>query len=264
MAGRLECAMHKAIVVMGALFLSMTACKSDRVRWGAAQGVPGDTLGQLMVKPDASVDFVRTLTALSPTDSLACPASYAVTVDGDAAYAAWLQRRMDSSVVVVAARSQDGGRTWTRPATVDSLDVGRIGCARPGPSIATAEGYVHVSYSLHAPEGYGVFFAHSMDRGATFHSPMIVVYGDRLSVTATAAQGMRVAIAYEDPSGSGKRIDVALSRTQGHTFEPRERASPDEMPATRPRIALRDSLVALSFAGIDTTVRAVRIGRIAK
>lgn len=256
--------MHKAMVLLGALLTSVTACTSDRVQWSAARGVPGDTLGQLIVKPDASVDFAPALTALSPTDGLACPASYAVAVDGTAAYAAWLRRRMDSSVVVVAARSGDGGHTWTEAATVDSVDVGRSGCARPSPSIATAEGYVHVAYSLHAPEGHGVFFAHSMDRGATFHSPMIVVYGDRLSVTATAAHGMRVAIAYEDPSGSGKRIDVALSRTQGHTFEPRERASPDEMPATRPRIALRDTVVALSFAGIDTTARAVRIGRIAK
>lgn len=246
---------------LAAVLVLVAGCQSDRVRWEAPQATFGDTLGQLVVSPDASVQFARARTAVAPIDSLACPRSYAVVVDGSEAYAAWMRRRMDSSVTIVSSRSLDGGKTWAAPGVVDSLDVGRVGCARPGPSIAAASGYVHVSYSLKAPEGFGVFFAHSMDRGATFHSPMIVVYGDRLSATATAAHGMRVAIAYEDPSGSGKRIDVALSRTQGHTFEPRERASPDGMPATLPRIAIRDSIVVLSFAGVDTTGRALRVGR---
>ena len=250
----------KGKLIVAAALIGATACRSDRVRWEAPQAISGDTLGLLVVTPAALVEFARPLTALHPTDSLACPASFAVVVDGAAAYAAWFRRRPDSSVAVIAARSADGGKTWSTPGMVDSVDVGRAGCARPAPSIATAEGYVHVSYSMKAPEGYGVFFAHSMDQGATFHSPMIVVYGDRLAATATAAHGMRVAVAYEDPSGGRKRIDVALSRTQGHTFEPRERASPEEMTATRPRIAIRDTIVALSFAGADTTSRAIRIG----
>jgi hypothetical protein len=91
---------------------------------------------------------------------------------------------------------------------------------------------------------------------------MIVVYGDRLSATAIAASGARVAIAYEDPSGSVRRIQLALSKTQGHTFEPREAASPDEMTAVKPRIAIRDTVIALSFAGADSTQRAVRLGYI--
>ena len=193
-----------------------------------------------------------------------CPYSVASTVDRDRQFSAWLRLRPDSTANVVAAEWD--GRQWTPPAVVDSLDVGKFGCNRPAPSIAVSEadGYVHVAYSLKAPEGYGVFFAHSMDRGRSFHSPMIVVYGDRLSATAIAAHGTRVAIAYEVPSGTAKRVDVALSNTQGHTFDPREQASPDEMPATHPRIAIRDTVVALSFAGIDSTQRAVRIGIIDK
>jgi hypothetical protein len=250
-------------LIAGALLPGAIGCASDRVRWDAPRAARDDTLGQIAVRGD-SVEFVRPAATVAPSDPLACPASIASTTDGPSVYAVWLRRRPDSSVAVIASRSDDGGARWTPPAMVDSVDVGLAGCARPGPSIAAAERYVHVSYSLKAPEGHGVFFAHSMDRGATFHSPMIVVYGDRLSATATAAQGMRVAIAYEDPSGSGKRIDVALSSTQGHTFEPRERASPENMPATRPRISIRDSIVALSFAGIDSTARAVRIGRLSK
>ena len=145
---------------------------------------------------------------------------------------------------------------------VDSVDVGKLGCARPGPSIAASGGYVHIAYSLAAPEGFGVFFAHSMDNTATFHSPIAVIYGDRLSATATAAGGMRVAVAYEDPSGNGHRIDVALSETQGHTFEPRERGSPDEMEAVAPEVALRDSVVALSFVQPSGGGRIIRLGHI--
>ena len=238
-----------------------TACDNAGVRWEAPQAALGDTLGALSIDAGA-VKFVRATVAMGPADLLACAGTVATATDQTMAYATWFRRRPDSSVAVMASRSDDGGSKWTVPAIVDSVDVGQFGCARPGPSIAAAEGYVHVAYSLKAPEGYGVFFAHSMDGGATFHAPMIVVYGDRLSATATAAHGARVAVAYEDPSGNNRRLDVALSRTQGHTFEPRERASPEEMPATHPRIAIRDTGVVLSFAGTDTTGRALRIGRI--
>jgi hypothetical protein len=238
------------------------SCQSTNVAWEEPRSVPGDTLGALAVSADGSVDFVRPPTAPSfPEDSAGCATSMAVSTDSGRWYATWLRRRPDSTVLVVAARSDDG-RNWTKAAIVDSVDLGKHGCSRPGPSIATAGGYVHIAYSLAAPEGTGVFFAHSMDQGATFHSPATVIYGDRLSVTGTAAHGMRVAVAYEDPSGAGHRIDVALSKTQGHTFEPRERGSPDEMSAVAPRIAIRDQKVALSFAGAGGIGRALRVGHI--
>jgi hypothetical protein len=199
---------------------------------------------------------------ISPPDSAACAGSVVSTTGGETGYAAWLHSRPDSSIVVMAA-AFDGAR-WSRPAVVDSLDVGHFGCNRPAPSIAfsAADGYVHVAYSIKAPEGYGVFFAHSMDHALSFHSPMIVVYGDRLSNTSVSAAGSNVVIAYEEPSGTTKRVDLALSRTQGHTFEPRESASPEEMVATRPRIALFQSTVALTFAGDDSTQRTLRLGRL--
>lgn len=242
--------------------LLATGCQSTRVRWNEAQAVPGDTLGAIQIGPAGEVAFeTPAVLQTVPADSNRCPNSLSVAVDGRMGYAAWLRLRPDSTVAVVSSRA-DAGQPWTDADVVDSLDVGKFGCNRPIPSIAAAGGYVHVAYSLKAPEGYGVFFAHSMDQMPMFHSPMIVIYGDRLSETAAAAQGMRVAIAYEDPSGSGNRIDVALSNTQGHTFERRERGSPDEMLAIRPRVAIRDSLVALTFAGGDGVSRALRIGRL--
>jgi hypothetical protein len=247
-------ALSKAVVLV-----LVAGCGSTGVLWEEPRSAPGDTLGALILGGEGTVGFGRLAASAMPADSLRCDGSFVIASEGPRTYAAWLRRRADSTVVVVAAR-RDGGNAWTTPATVDSVDVGKFGCSRPPPSIAVADGYVHVSYSLKAPEGFGVFFAHSMDQAATFHSPMTVIYGDRLSVTAIAAHGMRVAIAYEDPSGSRRRIGVAISKTQGHTFEPREVGSPDEMPATRPRIAIRDSMIALSFGGADGVGRAVRLG----
>ena len=255
--------MRVTMVIAGAVLAAATGCESSAVRWEQPASAPGDTLGGLALTANGVVDFVRPETpAALPTDSARCPRTVVAAREGTQWYAAWFRRRADSTVAVVAARSADSGRTWSSPGMVDSVDVGKLGCARPGPSIAVSDGYVHIAYSLEAPEGFGVFFAHSMDNTATFHSPIPVIYGDRLSATATAAGGMRVAVAYEDPSGNGHRIDVALSGTQGHSFEPRQRGSPDEMAAVLPEVGVRDSTVALSFAQPDGGMRIVRIGHI--
>jgi hypothetical protein len=233
------------------LALVLLACDTSSVRWEEPQAAPADTAGAQ--RPEFQ----------APADDAMCPGSAASALDKGVQFSAWLHLRADSTVTVQAAH-WDGAK-WSAPATVDSLDAGKLGCNRPAPSIAVSDdGSVHVAYSLKAPEGYGVFFGHSMDRGATFHYPMIIVYGDRLSATAIATSGPRVAIAYEDPSGSVRRIGLALTSTQGHTFEPRESASPDEMTATHPRVAIRDTVIALSFAGSDTTQRTLRVGYLRK
>jgi hypothetical protein len=220
-------------------------------------------VGAIALAPDYSLVFRRDSSTHRPPDPNMCPGSLRSASRDGAEFHAWLRVRPDSSVVVMASRWDSV--TGTTPAIVDSLDVGTFGCKRPAPSIAISDdGSVHVAYSLKAPEGHGVFFGHSMDNAKYFHEPMIIVYGDRLSATAIASSGSRVAIAYESPSGSKRRVDVALSNTQGHTFEPREQASPDEMTATHPRIAIRDTVVVLSFAGADTTQRALRFGHLRK
>jgi hypothetical protein len=245
------------------LLLATAACDTARVRWEEPQAAPADTIGAIGLSSDGTLTFRRDSASHRPNDPLMCPGSLAGVSDHGVEFHAWLRLRPDSTVAVMSSRWD--GATGTVPAVVDSLDRDRIGCARPGPSIAVSDdGSVHVAYSIEAPEGYGVFFGHSMNRAVNFHDPMIVVYGDRLSATAIASSGPRVAIAYEDPSGEVRRIDVALSSTQGHTFDPREHASPDEMTATHPRIAIRDTVVALTFAGTDSTQRAVRIGYLRK
>jgi hypothetical protein len=236
---------------MPVMLLVAVACDTSLVRWEEPQALSADTTAAEPVAFE------------TPADPAMCRGSVANALDKGIQFSAWLHLRPDSTVGVVAAKWD--GEKWSAPATVDSLDTGKFGCRRPAPSIAVSDdGSVHVAYSIKAPEGYGVFFGHSMDRGAMFHYPMIIVYGDRLSATAIATSGPRVAIAYEDPSGSVKRINLALSSTQGHTFEPRESGSPDEMTATHPRVTINDTVVTLSFAGADTTQRALRIGYLRK
>lgn len=243
------------------MLLAAVACDTSLVRWEEPRAAPADT-GVLAVGTDGRPRYLGREVLRVPPDSAMCPGSAASVMDRGIQFSAWLRLRPDSTVRVMAAQFNG---SWMPAGTVDSLDVGKFGCRRPAPSIAVSEdGSVHVTYSIKAPEGYGVFFGHSMNRGVNFHDPMIVVYGDRLSATAIASSGPRVAIAYEDPSGSVKRIDIALSKTQGHTFEPREPASPSEMTAILPRIAIQDTVIALSFAGADTAQRAVRVGYLRK
>ena len=115
-----------------------------------------------------------------------------------------------------------------------------------------------------APEGKGVFFAHQM--ATMVHSPVPVIYGDRLVPTAIAADGDRVAVAYEDPNGKRRQVDVAMSTTQGHIFEWHIIASRDIDVATEPAVALSGHRLAVSWspqlAADSGATRIIRDGRI--
>jgi hypothetical protein len=115
-----------------------------------------------------------------------------------------------------------------------------------------------------APEGKGVFFAHSM--GSMVHAPVAVIYGDRLVPTSISAEGDDVAVAYEDPNGSRQQVAVAFSVTQGHTFAWRSTASRGVDVATAPAVALSGRTLAVSWAtrrsSDSTATRVVRLGRI--
>ena len=107
---------------------------------------------------------------------------------------------------------------------------------------------MHVVFALLGREGPGLFYAHSMDEGATFHSAVPIFYGDRLGRSSVAADGDLVAVAFEDPNGRAPRIGLALSRTMGHIFE--ERLLPisdDHGVATHPLAALRGRRVAVAW-----------------
>lgn len=176
----------------------------------------------------------------------ACPASVRIAKAGDLTYAAWWQVRADSSVVLMVSRSPGGG-SWSSPAIADSTDHGTRGCGRPAPSIAadSSSGYLHIAYFAEPMGGGGVFFAHSMDSAATFHAPVPIVYGKNPSRASVAGSGDRVVVAYEDPNATQPMIGIALSRTMGHIFERRMRATSENFRALQPVVRIAGDSILL-------------------
>ncbi len=152
----------------------------------------------------------------------------------------WWSSRRDSSVVLLMQRAGEDGRSWQPPVQVEARDRGGRGCDRPAPGIFydPMSGYVHLVYFIEASDGAGVFFAHSMDKGGMFHSPVPVVYGNSPSVASVAAHGDSVAVVFEDPNSTMPRIGIVLSRSTGHIFDQRGQVTPDDVRATAPWVAL--------------------------
>ena len=183
--------------------------------------------------------------------------------------ATWWTVREDSSAVLLAAISGDGGKTWQPAVRIDTVDVSTAGCRRPPPSIASSAGFVHVAYSMRGPEGTGVFYAHSMTLGRTFEPPQAILYGDRLTEVAVSADQGIVGVAYEDPSGRNPQIGLAISRDWGHIFSDRVRGSTGIGTAAMPRVAVTGRRIAVSWLqrsrGDESASRAtciVRVGRL--
>jgi len=152
----------------------------------------------------------------------------------------WWSVRADSSVILSLQRSPDRGTKWDSPIEVDSRDSGRRGCQRPAPGITYdhESGYVYLVYFVEAGDGAGVFFAHSMNKGGMFHSPVPVVYGNAPSVASVAGRGDSVVVVFEDPNSTTPRIGIVLSHTTGHLFDQRGQVTPDDVAAVAPWVAL--------------------------
>lgn len=257
------------------LAIGVGGCVPEAVHWDEvvrrAPGALSDSLRMTWTGGVGDPEFARAWEpATWPHEAGTCLTSLRATpaMDGEA-YASWFTVRDDSSVVLRVARSDDGGRTWNAAVTADSTDVGLTGCGRPAPFIAadSLNGYVHVVYHLVAQEGAGVFFTHTMERGALFHSPVPIVYGDRPSAATVASRGDTVVVAYEDPNNRNPHINLAISRTQGHIFERRLPASDGTGEARAPLVALRGDRVAVAWTttqrggGVPRT--SVRLGTLA-
>lgn len=251
-------------------FATGVACDKPSVEWN--DPVPIDEINgpaRLVVDSTGHARYaVAPAPAVSaPNSPGLCTTSMRAIASTAHVFSAWWNVRRDSSSALVIASSADSGRTWSNPIAVDTTDVGSSGCNRPPPSVATVGDDLFVAYSMVAPEGKGVFFAHSM--GAMVHSPVAVMYGDRLVPTAIAVDGDDVAVAYEDPNGSRQQVGVAFSAAQGHIFAWHTIASRGVDIATAPAVALAGRQLAVSWATrrpTDTTAsrvaRVVRLGRI--
>lgn len=245
--------------------VGVAACDRAPVAWSdpvALRRLPGARVG-LDATGRVEWTAVRDSVRAVPAFPGACGSSLRIATTPTARYAVWWAVRPDSSATLVAAASRDGGVTWSRPTRVDTADVSTSGCDRPAPSIVAEADDVHIAYAMTASEGTGVFFAHSMDGTSMFHAPVAVEYGDRLVPAAVAADGNRVAVAFEEPNGTARRIVLALSQTLGHIFETHMIASRSEDAARMPDVALRDRVIAVSWLADDSAAqRVVRVGRI--
>jgi len=99
-----------------------------------------------------------------------------------------------------------------------------------------------------------------MDKGATFHSPVPIVFGKNPARVSVASSGDKVAVAYEDPNSSQPLVGVAISRSMGHIFESRSVATSENGRARQPVVRLAGDSVFLWWSEYspDPTVSATR------
>lgn len=246
----------RRVQILLALSLAVVACVPQPVQWDETAARRSGALADSvqLALDSVAIDGVALVAQWTPPrwpeETALCVATRRATIAlGGEAYASWFTVQPDSSVLLRVARSDDGGRTWNPAVTADAMDRGRAGCARPVPYIAadSLNGYIHLVYYLDAAEGAGLFFTHSMERGALFHEPVPIVYGDRPSMASVASRGDTVVVAYEDPNSRMPRLGLALSRLQGHIFEHRLAVSDETGEARTPLVAFRGTRLAVAW-----------------
>ena len=211
------------------------ACVGEPVDWGNV-AYRTSRLGD----PDTRSAIMSAGLPAIPGTVTPCIMSVRTASDSGELFRTWWSVRADSSVVLSMQRSENQGGKWDNPIEVESRDSGRRGCQRPAPGISydAASGYVYLVYFVEAKDGAGVFFAHSMDKGGMFHSPVPVVYGNVPSVASVVGRGDSVVTVFEDPNSTTPRIGIVLSHTTGHLFDQRGQVTPDDVPAVAPWLGL--------------------------
>jgi len=191
------------------------ACDESPIEWSEPVPIEQPVGPSRLVVDGSTARFVVDSARVPGTPALAgfCAKTFVTASGAKRLYGAWWSVRRDSSAALLLASSADSGRTWAPPVAVDTTDVSSNGCSRPAPSLTTVGDDPYLAYSMVAPEGKGVFFAHFMSN--MLHSPVPVVYGERLVSTAITADANRVAVAYEEPNGKREEVQVALSISQG-------------------------------------------------
>jgi hypothetical protein len=240
------------------LSLLLAGCVNEPVEWGNVsyrQSQLGD--------PDTRSAIMGANMPASAGTSAPCIRSIRTAGSASELFRAWWSSRSDSNVVLWMQRTGDQGRTWQAPVEIESRDRGRRGCDRPAPGIFydSSSGYVHLVYFIEASDGAGVFFAHSMDQGGMFHSPVPVVYGNSPSLASVAAHGDSVVVVFEDPNSTRPTIGIVLSRVTGHIFDQRGQVTPDDVLAITPWVALDHNRIRVWWKTPDDSVgRAERVG----
>jgi hypothetical protein len=257
--------MRYAVLSVFTMALLAGACDKPPVEWADPVEIQENPSSTRLALDGGQARFIADSNHFASLPAMAgrCETGTVVARGPAGSAAAWWNVRPDSSAVLYYSVSADSGRSWESPRPVDTTDVSSNGCRRPPPSLAMVGDDIYVAYSMVAPEGKGVFFAHTMS--GMVHSPVPVIYGDRLVAASIAADDRNVVVAYEEPNGSRKQVDVAISTSQGHLFEAHAPASRSIDNATAPVIALRDSMLAVSWVTEPRSgsppVRMVRVGK---
>jgi hypothetical protein len=221
-----------------------TGGESSAARRKTAAPVSGEGQPSLLLVSDEGEPVFGDAPATALEPAGACAGSVVTAPGGgDEWYAVWWALRDGASVALMSSRSDDGGASWGEPVLVDGRDRGARGCLRPAPGIAVdpAGGYTHVAYWFEPPGEQGIWYAHSMERGAMWHAPTAIIFGADPASASVAANGDTVVVAYEHPLATEGRIGVAVSRTAGHLIEGRAVASAGAAYAVRPLVAVRGS-----------------------
>ena len=232
--------------------LVLTACVDEPVQWGDVSY----RHSQLGDPPAISALMDANLPAIAGTVA-PCRRSVAAAARRDELFRAWWAVRPDSNAVLSMQQSRDRGQTWEQPLEVDARDRGRRGCTRPGPGLSadSASGYVYLVYFLDAVDGPGVFFAHSMDDGRMFHSPVPVVYGKNPARASVAGHGDSVVVVFEDPNATSPTLGMVLSHTTGHIFDQRGEVIPEDVHAVFPWISLTNNRIGVWWMTPDALDR---------
>jgi hypothetical protein len=240
-------------LVIAFTLVSLVACDTGPVAWEETRTLGASTAsGEALQleRGDVSVARAELPTSSSPVN--ACPNSVVYAkLAGDEWHRAWWSAASNGRVRLLASRSGDAGTTWSDPVVVDTSDVSGLGCRRPAPAIAadSITRYVHLVYYLVPKTGAGVWYAHSMDGGITWHSNYGLIYGDDPARADVAADGERVGIVYELPNAAERRVGLTLSRDGGHSFLPPVIVSSSSGEAAAPRVAVRRNQVAVAWTG---------------
>lgn len=226
---------RRAAVYSFALLPLMVGCLSEPVEWGDV-AYRTSRLGD----PDARSAIMSAGLPTQPGTVNPCIMSIRTAGGRGEMFRTWWSVRADSSVILSMQRSETRGASWDNAIEVESRDRSRRSCRRPAPGITydPASRYVYLVYFVEASDGAGVFFAHSMDNGGMFHSPVPVVYGNSPSAASVAAHGDSVVVVFEDPNSTTPRIGIVLSHTTGHLFDQRGQVTPDDVAAVTPWVAL--------------------------
>ncbi|MBC7790982.1 MAG: exo-alpha-sialidase [Anaerolineae bacterium] len=176
-------------------------------------------------------------------------------------HATWWQFDNFGKTHLAVARSSDEGASWSAPELADTRDRARARCSYPPPAVAadSATGYVHLAYFLQSREGAGVWYTHSMDRGANWHPATALIFGDATAHSSIAADGWLLAVVYQAPQAPSRQIWLTLSRDAGHSFERPLMVTREALQVAEPGVSLEDRTISVTWTERSQGVLADRI-----